>query len=114
MTEDVKIGFRFGSTADLPNELRKELSRKVAGYSDMEEYIDNEFNGIATIDELLICHYRKTGEILKRHALNCALYKMQKEGRIFSVNGKRGYFTTSQKLAKAFPKGSDEGFNWWK
>ena len=114
MTEQVKIGSRFGSTADLPEELRKELTLKTSSYSDIEAYIENEFNGIATMDELLICHYRKTGQILKRSALTQELYKMQKDGRIYSVNGKRGVYTTSKKLARNFPKDSEEGFNWWK
>lgn len=114
MIEEKEVGSRFGETSDLPAELRKELSRKTAMYSVFVEYIDDEFGGVATVDELLIMHYRKTGEIMKRTALVQKLYKLCNEGVIFPVNGKKGTYSTNKKLAKSFPEGKDQSFNWWK
>lgn len=113
MSEEKEIGSRFGETADLPAELRRELSRKTAKYSAIVEYIDVEFNGIATIDELLVVHYRKTGEVLKRSALIQELYRLFRAGVIFPVKGKKGWYTTSKKTAKSFTDGKDNANGWW-
>lgn len=79
----------------LPSELLEELS---ISESDKVEFrivsLINEMGGVASLDRLLVAIYRKTGEVMKRTALNQRLYRMAQKEMIFSVPGKKGIYST--------------------
>ena len=54
----------------------------------------DESGGVASLDQILVALYRKTGEISKRLGLNSRLYRMVQKGLIHSVPGKKGVYST--------------------
>jgi len=101
MMDITVVGHRIGVTHNLPEELRKELSQaiKPANYRFVKA-IRDEFDGIATIDELLIYNYRATGTILKRTQINDILYRLVKKRWLYGSKQKRGVFAIDKdKLA---------------
>lgn len=81
---------------DLPEELMQQLSISEADKRDflIMELIDG-LGGIASLDQILVALFRKTGEIEKRNKLNARLYRMSSKGSIFQYPDKKGVYTTS-------------------
>lgn len=86
-----------GDLAGLPKELMDELN---LSDSDQQEItlleIMEELGGVATLDRLLVAWYRKQGEVLKRRALTSRLHRMVSKGRLFSVRGRKGVYSTTR------------------
>lgn len=95
-----KIGKRYGDLSDLPEELKSQLN--VGKSDELEEQIvwvmNNYYDGVANIDEILIALYRKFGVIQKRTFVVNKLYRMGQTGCVFSIKGKKGAYRTD--LAK--------------
>lgn len=85
------IGNRIGDISDLPEELKKELSKRNKHW--LLNIIRERFDGIISIDEALVVWYRKTKEIKKRIQMNTILYNFVKKGLLKQYKGKRGWFT---------------------
>ncbi len=81
----------------LPEELINELSVSDA---DKTEFVIanliNEDGGILSMDKILIGMYKKTGEIIKRQTMTSKLYRMSQKGLVFSVPGKKGFYSTEE------------------
>lgn len=86
-----RLTLRPEEIKDLPAELVAELSN--AGYDKVEESIVEAIKtngGIASMDQLLVAVYRKTGEVYKRNTLTSRLYRMAQKGYVYTVPGKKG------------------------
>lgn len=87
---DIKdIGSRIGDISDLPEELKKELSKNRHWFLNI---IREKFDGIISIDEALVVWYRRTKEIKKRMQMNMILYSFVRKGLLKQYKGKRGWF----------------------
>lgn len=83
----------------LPEELLKQLSISDGDKTDFAILnILEEAGGIATLDQILIGLFKKTGEIMKRQALTSRLYRIgQKDTKlIWSVPGKKGVYSNRE------------------
>ena len=90
-----KLSLSWKEIEDLPDELMAELSISESDKADFTIVgLIDENGGLASIDQILIALYRKTGEISKRLALNSRLYRMVQKRLIFSVSGKKGVYST--------------------
>ncbi|WP_061959864.1 hypothetical protein [Cupriavidus pauculus] len=80
---------------DLPPELMEQLSFSESDKRDflIMDLIDG-LGGIASLDQILVAIYRKTGEVEKRNKLNARLYRMASKGSIFPYPEKKGVYTT--------------------
>lgn len=80
----------------LPQELLAELSE--SALPDRGEtlllHVINDRGGIATLDQVLVGLYRKTGEVMKRTTLTSKLYRMTQKGTVFVVPSKKGVYST--------------------
>lgn len=81
----------------LPDELLKELSSATA---DKSEYaimqLLGELGGIASLDQILVGHFRKSNEVYKRNTLVSKLYRMAQKGLVSAVPGKKGVYSTTK------------------
>lgn len=57
-------------------------------------HVINDRGGIATLDQVLVGLYRKTGEVMKRTTLTSKLYRMTQKGTVFVVPSKKGVYST--------------------
>ena len=57
-------------------------------------HVINDRGGIATLDQVLVSLYRKTGEVMKRTTLTSKLYRMTQKGTVFVVPSKKGVYST--------------------
>jgi len=83
----------------LPEELLKQLSISDGDKTDFAILnIIEEAGGIATLDQILIALFKKTGEIMKRQALTSRLYRIgQKDTKlIWSVPSKKGVYSNRE------------------
>jgi hypothetical protein len=112
-TKTVRLSLTPNDLEGLPEELVKELS---ISDGDRTEFtllnILEEFGGIASLDQLLIGLYKKTGEVLKRQALTSRLYRMSQKELIWGVPTKKGVYSNRQiteaEAAKIFGGESQE------
>jgi hypothetical protein len=82
--------------SDLPKELLAELSDKTTrGSVDPIAQVIADRGGTATLDEILIDLYRKHGQVSKRTLLANKLYRLSRQGVVWSLPGKKGVYTTS-------------------
>ncbi|QBR71697.1 hypothetical protein CU048_10865 [Beijerinckiaceae bacterium] len=82
--------------SDLPDELLAQLSdRAKKGQTDQLVLIINDRGGTATLDEILIDLFRKYKEIGARNIISNRLYRLNKQGLIRSIEGKKGIYTTA-------------------
>jgi len=89
----------------LPEEQLKELKEfsKEKSDSDILDII-NENKGYATLDQLIVRLFKKTGKMTTRNSLTARLYKLSRSGLIFSVQGQKGVYSTfAQDLKKEAP-----------
>jgi Tfp pilus assembly ATPase PilU len=91
------FGRRFGEIDDLPEELKTQLQAIKVG--DLEQVIidmlRDDFDGMATLDEILVGLYRRKKEVFKRQAISNRLYRMNKAGLVISVPQKKGVYRSA-------------------
>jgi hypothetical protein len=66
------------------------------GETDPVVQVIREAGGTATLDEVLIGLYRKTGEVAKRNLLSNRLYRLAQQGYLRSVQHRKGVYTTDR------------------
>lgn len=90
------LGGRFGNIDDLPEELRAELIAARVGVVEQTilDLLAAQFDGAATVDEIRVALFRKTGEIFDRRKLAGRLYRMvnAKPPLLESVAKKKGVY----------------------
>ncbi len=80
--------------SDLPSELLEQLSsRSKKGQADVLVQIIADRGGAASLDDILIDLYRKTGEIGQRTLIGNKLYRLAKAGQVSTTEGRKGIFT---------------------
>lgn len=88
------LGRRMGDLSDLPEELRRQL--QIAKVSELEQtiisIIDEMYQGVANVDEILVGLYRETNEIQLRQTLANKLYRMTAAKQLISVPRKKGVY----------------------
>ena len=88
----------MGDLSDLPEELRKQL--QIAKVSELEQVIisiiEEMYEGVANVDEILVGLYRKTDEVHQRQNLANKLYRMTAAKQLLSVPRKKGVYKVSQ------------------
>jgi hypothetical protein len=91
----LKLSVSSEELEGLPEELLKELS---ISQGDKSEFaiinIIDENGGMASLDQLIIGVFRKTGETFKRQAMTSKLYRMGGKEMVFSVPTKKGVYST--------------------
>jgi len=100
--DDKKIGNRLGNVTDLPEAIRLQL---VSVQFDEDEsqilkVVNEDFQGVATIDEIFVGLYRATNEVTQRDALANKIYRMTRKELLFSVKGRKGVYSTSNGQSK--------------
>lgn len=88
-----KVGRRIGDVSDLPEALRNQLN--TARMDDLEEKIiktiRNRFDGVASIDEIMVGLYRDFEYITEdRRFIANKVYRMTKAGHLQSVPKRKG------------------------
>ena len=96
------LGKRFNTT-DLPKELINELN---LSQNDKEEemilsVIKNQFNGIASLNEILVGIYKEYNEIKKRRDITLKMGKLTRKGLLISVEEKKGVYKFPEKKKDA-------------
>lgn len=90
----------LGDISDLPPELIKELS--LSSPSQLEQRIEaiirNSEDQSANINTILVELYRRHGVKQKRRSMNSKLWKMMEQKMIWSIEGKKGIYTTIPQL----------------
>ena len=98
MTDISRAGKRLDNLDGIPEELLKELN--VTKMDDLEEEIidvlKNGYSGLANIDEIMVGLFRKYSKITKRQFIMNKLYRMAKDKKICSVEGKKGVYETKE------------------
>lgn len=93
----LKVGRRIKDFTGLPPEVIKEINRRQKGDFNTKviTIIQEDFGGMANIDEIIVNLYRRFQIIVKRSVLSARLYKMTKNGWIFRVvgAGKQGIYS---------------------
>ena len=83
--------------SDLPPELLEQLSsRSKKGQTDVLVQIINDRGGRASLDEIIIDLYRKTGEIGVRNLIANRLYRLAKQDLVAAEEGKKGIYKTTK------------------
>lgn len=99
------LSLKWSEVQDLPPELLEELS---ITDSDKLDYsivgLMEKLGGIATLDRILVDVYKLTGEVLKRSSLNARLYRMTQKSMIYSVEGRKGVYSTTKIDKDQLPK----------
>jgi hypothetical protein len=82
----------------LPQELIQELS--AAGRADKGEFaivqVIDQLGGIASLDQILIGLYKRTGEVIKRNTLSSRLFRMLPKKLAFTIGSRTGIYSTRQ------------------
>jgi hypothetical protein len=82
---------------NLPEELIAELSASGADKTELAIFrAVNNYGGAASLDQIIVDLYKKTGEVVKRTTLTSRLYRMQQKGLVFPVPGRKGIYSTSE------------------
>lgn len=93
-SDGIQLTLKFEEVADLPEEVRAELS---LSDSDKTEYqirsLIEELGGIASLDRLIVGIYKETGEVIKRSTITSKLYRMSQKGIVFGVPGRKGAYS---------------------
>jgi hypothetical protein len=108
ITINDQLSLSLDEIQDLPPELLAELSVD----ADKTEFailaLLREGGGVLSMDKILIGLFKRTGEIHKRSALNNRLYRMEKNGDLFKVPGKKSAYSirelTTEELEQLNPK----------
>jgi hypothetical protein len=91
-----EIGTRFGSLDDLPEELLRQIPAARIDETEQEiiDVMRGSFDGVASVDEILVGLYRATQVIHERRKLASKLYRMvnSKPPLLEAVPKKRGVY----------------------
>lgn len=91
-----ELGTRFGSLEDLPEELLRQIPAVRVDETEQEiiDVIRDAFDGVASVDEVLVGLFRATGTIHDRRKLASKLYRMvnSKPPLLEAVPKKRGVY----------------------
>ena len=89
------IGNRFGDIKDLPKEIKKELlkQKRTVKKNILVSIIKEHFGGIASLNEIMVAYYRKTGKVKSRASISCMASTLVKKGLLFHVNGLAGVYS---------------------
>lgn len=81
----------------LPSELLAQLNISNGDMADLYivELINNA-GGVLSLDHIIAGLYYITGEVHRRTVVVSRLYRLAKKGRVSSVKGRKGIYTTSQ------------------
>lgn len=95
------VGNRLVDLSDIPEDLKKQLSaskvnRKEQAIIDVIELL----GGYASINELLAHLYYQNKIVEKRSNLSNKIYRMIKDGDLYSVESSRGVYASDEKIAK--------------
>lgn len=95
-SQEPTLTLRPDELEDLPQELLNELSDgAVPDKADIALFqVIEERGGIASLDQILVGLYRKTGELTKRTTLTSKIYRLTQKGQLFSVPNKKGAYST--------------------
>lgn len=94
-------GTRLGKVKTLPKELADQINAKSrSGKDALLIDVINDLDGAANMDEIIIYLYREHNIIEKKANLANRVYRMIRDGRLFSIEGKRGVYTTKENLSK--------------
>lgn len=90
------LGKRVGNLEELPEELRAQLQVGKIGALEQRiiSLIQEQYDGVANVDEILVGLFRATGDIHQRQTLANKLYRMGQSGLIASVPRKKGVYRT--------------------
>lgn len=92
--EKGEIGFRFGEIENVPKEVTSQIvALKLDNVQSEILEIVEYLGGIATLDEILIWLYHKTKTVYKREKISGKLYRLCKDHRLVSVEGKKSTYT---------------------
>jgi len=91
-----KVGTRLGDLKDLPEELLRQLpsARMDELEREIVDLVGEVFDGVASVDEIFVGLFRKTGVIHDRRKLSSKLYRMvnTKPPHLESVPKRRGVY----------------------
>ncbi len=89
----LRLALTSSDIKGIPAELLAELS--FGGDKTELAILDamQDLGGIASLDQILIGIYRKTGDVQKRAQLIQKLYRMAQKGRIHPIPGKKGAYS---------------------
>lgn len=91
-----KLALTAQDVEGLPEELLAELTFSGGDKAEMAiVQIINDNGGIASLDQIIVAIYRKTGEISKRSQMTSKLYRMSQKGLLFSVPNKKGAYSSA-------------------
>lgn len=88
------LGKRLGNLAELPEALRSQIpaARLDKLETDILAVLEKVFEGVASVDEILVGLFRHTGEIFDRQKIANKLYRMSNSKLLESVQQKRGVY----------------------
>ncbi len=112
MAEIKDLGYRE-SLEGLPQELLDSLTITKINPLDKELLeIIKSFDGVATLDEIAIRHYRKTNKIAKRSLINNRLLALVKKHYLSKKAGQKGVYeiVEKQQVEVPFPVDDDVPF----
>lgn len=89
------VGKRLGDLQDLPDELKAQLQQSKLDPLDQHilAVVQNRYEGIANIDEVLVGLFRDYGVVQKRALVLGRLYRMGKDKLLFPVPRKKGVYS---------------------
>lgn len=82
----------------LPDELLKELNITQTKRLNLLIYGFIKESGGASVDEILLFVYRKTGEVMKRTELVSRMYRMKNRGQVEIPNNRKGFYLAVEKI----------------
>ena len=90
------LGSRFGDTSDLPEALLRQIPSARIGDLEREilDVVKLRFDGMASVDEVLVGLYRQSGVVHDRKKIAGKLYRMvgSKPRLLEAVEKKRGVY----------------------
>lgn len=92
------IGTRLGDIDSLPEELRKQIKEfngEINLPKKIEIILKNDLEEMGTLDEILVCLYRRYNKIYNRASIYTTLAKMKNRGEIEKVF--KGIYKTKEK-----------------
>lgn len=95
--KDVRmVGTRFGDLSSLPEQLRKQIkeTKSLTIRKQIIIVMKYDLEKTATINEILVCIYRRYKRVLKKQSLYTNIEQMMKTGVLKSIE--RGIYTLNE------------------
>lgn len=81
---------------DLPQEVRAQLAISASDIADFNIIsIIEDLGGIASLDQIIIAEYRKTGVVMERSKATAKIYRIVQKGLLKTVEGKKAVYALS-------------------